>query len=739
MKRRDFLTQTGLILAALGVSETGLLNQASRYQQALAEPTRRKLALLIGINQYPDAVIDTQGVKAALRGCTTDVALQRELLIHRFGFDAADILTLTNAQATRQGIVEAFIEHLHKQVQPGDTVILHFSGYGGQLRLEGSEANPPIMGWVPVDGVLPTESKPAFNDLLVDDVKQLLRLLKTRQLTTVLDAGFSDASAGLSASFRCRARPVIPTGAAPQPLSVLTHFFEQVGKPEVPTLFPGLLLRAARPEQPVVERAWDEFSAGLFTYALTRYLWSATPATKIYATLGRTRETVTQWVPEQLPLVAGKRQPEVDKLYDGAELIGNPADAVVSAIASDGRTADIWLGGLSAEIVQYTDTQTWMQAFKPDGELGPRVQLRSRQGLKAKARWPEDADGGWFRGQRLCEATRVLPKNVNLVVALDNSLKRIERVDATSALSSLPFVSSLATAEQPADCLFGKTLASDTALTASLDTAQAIPEQAEEAYGLFLPTHQLIPGTLVKQDEAIKAAITRLMPKLQTMLAVKLLRLTENQSSSLMPVRVNLEMVAPQEKLLQQRETLRSATSLPQSRLAGLMSKQERPLNLNLGSQIRYRLFNFGQTPLYFMLISLDGRERPNVFFPPLSRTDSSEAMVSAAQESLMILPGQSVNVPQTDTNWSIEEPAGSIDTYAIFSQVPFTETIQTLLPLAGRSTGQRISLADNALDVIQSLLSDLSNQSSEAVIVSDAYTLEVSNWATLNIGFRSV
>ncbi|MEM9164713.1 MAG: caspase family protein, partial [Cyanobacteria bacterium P01_F01_bin.4] len=738
MKRRDFLTQTGLILAALGVSETGLPSRASRYQQALAEPTRRKLALLIGINQYPDAVIDTQGVKAALNGCTTDVALQKELLIHRFGFKAADILTLTNAQATRQGIVDAFIEHLYKQAQPGDTVILHFSGYGGQLRLEGGETNPPVMGWVPVDGVLPTESKPAFNDLLVDDVKQLLRLLKTRQLTTVLDAGFSDASAGLSASFHCRARPVIPTGAPPQPLPMLTSFFEQVGKPEVPTLFPGLLLRAARPEQPVVERAWDEFSAGLFTYALTRYLWSATPATKIYATLGRTRETVTQWVPEQLPLVAGKRQPEVDKLYDGAELTGKPADAVVSAIASDGRTADIWLGGLSAEIVQYTDSQTWMQAFDPAGELGPKMQLRSRHGLKARARWPEDSDGGWFIGQRLCEATRVLPKNVNLVVALDNSLKRIERVDATSALSSLPFVSSLSTSEQPADCLFGKTLASEAALTASLATAQAIPDQAE-AYGLFLPTHQLIPGTLVKQDEAIKAAITRLTPKLQTMLAMKLLRLTENQSSSRMPVRVNLEMVTPQEKLLQQRETLRSATSLPQSRLAGLMSKQERPLNLNLGSRIRYRLFNFGQTPLYFMLISLDGRERPNIFFPPLSRTDSSEAMVSAAQENLVILPGQSVNVPQTGTNWSIEEPAGSIDTYAIFSQVPFTETIQTLLPLAGRSTGQRISLADNALDVIQALLSDLSNQSAEAASVSDAYTLEVSNWATLNMSFQSV
>ena len=451
---------------------------------------------------------------------------------------------------------------------------------------------------------------------------------------------------------------------------------------------------------------------------------------------------MTQWVPEQLPIVVGKRQPEVDTLYDGAVLLGNPADAVVSKIGSDGRTADIWLGGLSAEIVQYTGSQSWMQALTPTGKLGPKVQLRSRNGLIGKARWPENADGGWFIGQRLYEATRVLPKSLNLVVALDNSLERIERVDATSALSALPFVSSLASAEQPADCLFGKTLPiQEEALTASLITT-AQTSLVQSAYGLFLPTHRLIPGTLVKQDEAIKAAITRLTPKLQTILAMKLLRLSENQFSSRLPVRVNLEMVTPQEKLLQQRETLRAHTSLPQSRLASLMSKQERPLKLNLGSQIQYRLFNFAQVPIYFMLIGFDTREQPSVFFPALSGTNSNEAMLTAVQKSLMILPGQSVRLPQTGTTWNIEEPAGSVDTYAVFSQFPFAQTIKALLPLAGRSSSQRLNLADHALDIMQALLSDLSTQPTTAEATpatTDVYTLDMGTWATLNISYRSI
>ncbi|HAA29179.1 MAG TPA: peptidase C14, partial [Cyanobacteria bacterium UBA8553] len=76
LKRRTFLQQTGLVLAALGVSETvlSLLGEKSlavplleRYFQVLAQPTGRKLALLVGINQYPHST--------ALAGCVTDVEL----------------------------------------------------------------------------------------------------------------------------------------------------------------------------------------------------------------------------------------------------------------------------------------------------------------------------------------------------------------------------------------------------------------------------------------------------------------------------------------------------------------------------------------------------------------------------------------------------------------------------------------------------------------------------------------
>ena len=52
IKRRHFLQLTGSTLATLGWSYGKLRNTSNRYGKVLAQNTPRKLALLIGINQY---------------------------------------------------------------------------------------------------------------------------------------------------------------------------------------------------------------------------------------------------------------------------------------------------------------------------------------------------------------------------------------------------------------------------------------------------------------------------------------------------------------------------------------------------------------------------------------------------------------------------------------------------------------------------------------------------------------
>jgi hypothetical protein len=94
MKRRNFLHFAGTALATLGLSQTDFLRQADHVGRVLAQGTPRKLALLVGINHYPEAV-------GSLNGCLTDVRLQKHLLIHRFGFNPADVIEISDDVATK--------------------------------------------------------------------------------------------------------------------------------------------------------------------------------------------------------------------------------------------------------------------------------------------------------------------------------------------------------------------------------------------------------------------------------------------------------------------------------------------------------------------------------------------------------------------------------------------------------------------------------------------------------------
>lgn len=98
--RRYFLQFAASTLATLGLSQIDIQRQGLRYARVLAQSTPRKLALLVGINEYRQFT--------NLQGCVTDVDLQRELLVHRFGFNPTDIKVLSdtaNNKATRENIL----------------------------------------------------------------------------------------------------------------------------------------------------------------------------------------------------------------------------------------------------------------------------------------------------------------------------------------------------------------------------------------------------------------------------------------------------------------------------------------------------------------------------------------------------------------------------------------------------------------------------------------------------------
>lgn len=81
-------------------------------------------ALLVGVSAYPEA--------SPLPGVAHDVAGMHTLL-RGLGVAEADVLVLTEAAATRDGLLAAIEQHLVRGVQPEDRILLYFAGHGYRL------------------------------------------------------------------------------------------------------------------------------------------------------------------------------------------------------------------------------------------------------------------------------------------------------------------------------------------------------------------------------------------------------------------------------------------------------------------------------------------------------------------------------------------------------------------------------------------------------------------------------
>lgn len=727
LTRRAFLQRTGLLLAALGMTEAGFAAVADRYGRVLAEPTRRKLALLVGINQYPEAVCDFAPIKgAALAGCLTDVELQRQLLIHRFGFQSQDILTLTDQQATREGIETAFLSHLTEQARAGDIVVVHFSGLGSRVRF--SDTETVLKSLVPVDGVLPTEERPAIADLMQDTLGLLLRSLPTQNLTTVLDLCYTNAGKQFQGTWRIRSRPSAPIG---DPLTAEIAFQEQLLErvkrgpyKNVSSGLPGLVVQAAKSDQVALEGQWSGFSSGLLTHALTRYLWESVPPESVAIVLGQTTDAVRQ-------VSAGRQHPQsnLSKLdsppFFTSPVLAGVADGVITAVDADSKLVQGWLGGLPIAALEGYGPNALLRVGA--GEGASLLQVRSRDGLRIQASLLNPGKPV-TAGQAIQEWQRLIPRNLGLTVALDGALERIERVDATSAFATSK-VAIATTADQAADYLFGKIQPMRT-LTASLvsegvsDSEPIHPEINKSGYGLFYPSRTVVAGTLAETDEAVKIAVNRITPQLRSLLATKLLRLTENVGSTQLMVRVALETAEAQNQVLLSKKPRLFPQTVRQP-VPG-----ELPI-LAVGKRIQYRLWNEDNHPIYFLFVGFNGGRA--IAYHPVSAIAAADLPL---QENVL-LPGESLTLPDS-SGWPIPTVAGFSENFLIFSRAPWQQALTALN--VNRSTQIPPLLMDvnKPLEFVQAILQDLHQASSgRNEVPTDAYALNINTWATFSFTYE--
>lgn len=725
MDRRTFL-QASLTAAAAGGAWwlLGPTRSVQGWARTLAAPTARKLALLVGVNRYGE------GAALNLKGCLTDVELQRELLIGRFGFKPADIVTLTDGEATRQGIEEAFLEHLAAQARAGDVVVFHFSGYGSEVN-PAPPAQGSLKSLVPSDGRVPTPGAAGDNDLLEDTLRLLGQCLVTDKLTVVLDVSHSPGEGRLRGNWPVRSFPKPAGSLNPEALAFQEELRGRIaalsptGKGAAKKLAPlGTVLAAAAPEQVAVEVTGKGFSAGLFTYALTQYLWQVTPASKATVALRQAAEQIA-------PVLGGGQQPQrrgggKPSLFAYYLLPETPAGAegTVTAVP-DRASAELKLTGLPLTVLEGYGLHS---CFTVPGAEGVILQLESREGLTARARQlaaPDSPAPSLGVGQPVQEWLRILPRQLKLAVALDADLDRIERVDATSALANLAAVSAVVEAgEQAADCVLGK-----------------VRPPAPGGYGLFSSGGVPIPHTAGAATEAIKSAIDRLTPQLDQWLAVKWWRLTENGGSSRLGVRVTLE---PEGKALQppiQRQTWRQGGKLGgrAPAIPGEAASEGLP-RLERGSRLQYRLENLSDRPIYFLLLGTDARGKAIAYYCPQMGADSPG-------ERPCILPGEAAVVPSPTAgfHWIVPEARGLVQVQAICSRSPLRRTSAAI---AGQEAvrpdrAQLLPLRD-PLAVAEALLQDLHAASAARRDLlgsssADVYALDVRAWATLSFVYQVV
>lgn len=727
MKRRHFLQFASSALATIGLSQSRFLQQSQGYGRVLAQNTPRKLALLVGINEYPDS-----NRFFNLDGCVNDVALQKNLLISRFGFKPTDIVTLTDARASRDNIIEAFQEHLLAQAKAGDVVVFHFSGHGSQV-LDSSPIDPNYpynSTFVPADD-RPTESG-AVQDIMGQTLFLLLYALgqKTENVTTVLDS--CHAGGGIRGEIRVRAAQP-GKKASDAEFALQERLLSQIGW--TPAQFQqrreegiaaGIAIASARRDQLAADYRFEDFYAGAFSFLLTQYLWQEAP--EIDSAIAILQQRIKSFNQKQTPIYEIAPKAEASETIYFTSPIQNAAQAVILNVTQN--EAIVWLGGINPN---------QLEAFNEGAILSPitntrgetlQLQLIERNGLTAKVALPTPLPPGTL----LQEAARTIPSDWRLGIGLDASLGA-DTATAQSHLEALERIDGIAA--QNADRPYAEKVHYILSRMTEEYQQQLRAENRENippagSIGLFSPALEIIPKSFGSATETTNQALVRLNPKFRGLLAAHVIKLTLNAESSNLALRASLKLENQSQLIVGSAFTTRSCNR-PKACDEGT-SRSILTENIPLNSEFFFEINNDEDQALYLGVLVIDNAGDIVVLFPNEYQESLSEAEFLAKTQ---IQPRSSLRIPSLDDSFVlVAEEAGVGEVLIVASPKPMTEALSRL---QGLSRGQRgpVALSD-PLAVVSDMLGDVGTRGS-GTRGSSGGQLSTASLASLSIGFEVV
>lgn len=735
VSRRHFLQFSGATLAALGLNQLDIQRQGARYAQVLAQGTPRKLALLVGINTYPES-----SNLAALQGCVTDVELQRQLLIHRFGFQAADILTLTDAKATRQNILAAFEQHLIRQAKPGDVVVFHYSGHGSQVADPDRDTPDGLNGTlVPVDSILPAEF-PAkggtVKDIMGHTLFLLMRAVPTENLTVVLDSCYSGSTK--RGNLRVRSRSggdMIQADPAEfdyqrQWLSQLKLSPQDYVQQRRAGVAKGIVITATKRDQLAADATFSDFSAGAFTYMMTQYLWQQTGSTIVSSAIpniSRSTTKVSSSAQEpEYEAKPGTNNPQQPLYFTTQSTV--PADAVITEVKGD--RVRVWLGGLEPHSLVAFGQGAVLNAVDNRGNQQGQVKLESRNGLTAEGRLVNAAKPAELLLQ---EQVRGIPTNLTLRVGLDSSLGN-DRAAAKQALQAIKRVEAVALGQGESHYLLGRV----TQEYAAQFQSQPVKPQAAIAevgsIGLFYPGLDPLPGSFGAAGESVPNAVMRLQSKLRALLAARLIKLTLNAQSSRLKVEATMgtKTDSSTAQVIQMRGCGRQGHCAPSEVSSTRGTNASR---LPVGTPVYFTIKNQEAQDLYISVLVIDPAGEMAVIFPN---------QWTANDDVMKLGGGQTLEIPNQSDSFKLQatEPKGTTEVLIIASVSPLGTALKALQSAASRGSVQRGPVvADEPIDMVNSLLSDLDStrRGAEAIAAPSIRQISSAKLAAMSLTFDVV
>jgi hypothetical protein len=714
IKRRHFLQGAGSTLATLGLSQADFLRQAHNYGQVLAQSTPRKLALLVGINNYP--------APNQLGGCLTDVDLQRELLVHRFGFNPQNILELRDGQATRQGILDAFETHLIQQAKPGDVVVFHYSGHGA--RVMDADPNPGMVfnrqGFnstiVPIDREIPNSD--VVRDIMGHTLFLLTSALATDQVTMILDSCFSGG--GLRGnnqirSYRGLRSDRIDARPSPTELDYQNRWLadkrvnltpQEFSRKRKVGIAKGIAMGASLATQEALEAPEEPFEgnlqAGAFTYLLTRYLWQLSTAQSV--------ATVFDYLALSTDKLTGRQNPVLEPAEPTQMVRQKPAyflaptqpaaEAVVHKVPGSNQEIPFWLGGVSPKTLVTYQPGAKFDIIDLQGKSIGVIELTERDRLQAVGKLLPDQKITVTKGMLLREQVKGVPLTLTLKVGLDVSLGE-NRAAIQQALRSMNRIEVLSVnPQQSLDCLLGRMTAS-TLQQLSLKKVQNLPP--EKSFGLFNPDLTPIADSYGSAGEGVDSAIGRLRSRLKSLLARKVLKTVLGEGNS-SPLRVSADIIQVD---AQGRETIvKTMDSRGHREAAARASTVPIPAKLfapetNLYVQVQ----NAEAETLYMAVLVISDGGELNVLYPIGDTIDAALVPKNGSQRMPYPLITQG--------------PAGYFELLVIASRYQLRDALKAVTMISSRrgiGRGEPVRLEeDESLQVVNELLGDVSRAGAKA------------------------